>query len=95
VTVAKPGTAPADGSAGVVALAPKGGAPGGFAAETTQVTATVIALDPANHKAKLQFLDGSQKTVSVRKDVDLNQRKVGEEVVIQLTETLAVSVEKP
>jgi hypothetical protein len=83
------------GEATVVALAPKGAKPGGFMANTVQVVATVAAIDLANHKATLQFPDGTTQTVAVRPDVDLTKRKVGEKVVIRTTEAWAISVEKP
>jgi hypothetical protein len=49
----------------------------------------------ADHRATLQFEDGSTKTVAVRPDVDLNKRKVGDKVVIRITEALAIRVVKP
>jgi translation elongation factor P/translation initiation factor 5A len=85
----------AQGAAGVVALAPVGAKPGAFVADTAQVKARVTAIDLKKHKATLLFPDGSTKKVAVRKDVDLTQRSVGEEVVIRTTETLAITVEKP
>jgi hypothetical protein len=85
---------PADGGAAVVALAPKGAKPGAVVASTVQVTATVTAIDLKHHKATLQFADGTTHTVAVRPDVDLTQRKVGEQVVIRTTGVLAISVEK-
>jgi hypothetical protein len=93
--LAEPGARYADGGATLVGLAPKGAKPGGIVAETVQVTATVIAIDLKAHKATLQFPDGSTRTVAVRKDVDLTKRQVGEEVVIRITETMALNVEKP
>jgi hypothetical protein len=60
-----------------------------------QVTAKVVAIDRWNHKASLQFPDGTTRTVAVRPDVDLARRHVGEEVVIRISEMLAISVEKP
>lgn len=86
---------PSDGEAALVALAPKGAKPGGVMAATVQITAKVTAIDLKHHKATLQFPDGATKTFPVRKDVDLTQRKVGEEVVIRSTEAFALSVEKP
>jgi hypothetical protein len=83
-----------DGGAAIVALAPKGAKPAGVIATTVQVTATVTAIDLKRHKATLQFADGTTHTVAVRPDVDLNQRKVGEKVVIRTTEVLALSVDK-
>lgn len=88
------GTATPDGAAAVVALAPKGAQPGGVVAETVQVTATVKAIDKTNRTATLQFEDGSTETFPVRDDIDLGKRKVGEKVVFQVTEMIAISVEK-
>lgn len=89
------GAPPKDGSAALVALAPKGASPGGLVAETTQSTATVTAIDPAKRTATLRFEDGTTKTFPVRSDVDLSQRKVGEKVVFRATEMIAIRVEKP
>jgi hypothetical protein len=94
VYVSGEGEVPSDGGAQLVALAPKGAKPGGIMAETAQVTAKVTALDTKRHKATLQFEDGTTKTVAVRPDVDLSQRKVGDKVVIRATEALALTVEK-
>ena len=89
------GASAPDGSASIVALAPKGAQPGGVMAETTRVTATVTAIDQTGRTATLQFEDGRTKTFPVRHDIDLSQRKVGEKVVFQFTEMIAISVEKP
>jgi len=89
------GASAPDGSAAMVALAPKGAKPGGLMAETTQVTASVTAIDQTGRTATLQFEDGSSKTFHVRDDIDLSQRKVGEKVVFQVTEMIAISVKKP
>jgi hypothetical protein len=95
VAMATPGT-PADNTAdAVVVLAPKGAKPGGIAAGTVQTTAKVSAINLKKHKATLQLPDGTSKTFAVRPDVDLTQRHVGEEVLIRITEALAISVEKP
>jgi hypothetical protein len=95
VAVVGAGEAAADQSAGLVALAPVGAKPGGVLAGTRQLTATITALDPAKRQATLQFGDGTVKTVTVRPDVDLTPRKVGDQVVIRLTESLALRVRKP
>ena len=89
------GAPPNDSTTAVLALAPRGAKPGGIMAATAQVTAKIAAIDLAHHKATLQFPDNSTRTVWVRPDVDLTQRKVGEEVVLRITETVALSVEKP
>lgn len=85
---------PPDGNKAAIALAPKGGAPGGLMATVTQVTATVSAINLSNHTATLVFSDGTTHEVSVRPDVDLTQRKVGEKVVIRKTDIMAISIEK-
>jgi hypothetical protein len=95
VYMAKDNPLASEGEAALVALAPKGAKPGGLMASTVQVIAKVTAIDLKHHKATLQFPDGTTKTVAVRKDVDLAQRKVGEELVIRCTEAMAISVEKP
>ena len=92
--LAEAGAPPIEGAVTAVVLAPKGARPGGVVADTVQVTAKGTAIDLKKHKATLQFPDGSTRTVAVRPDVDLTQRKVGEEVVIRTTELLAISVEK-
>jgi hypothetical protein len=95
VSVAAAGETPGDGGAQIVALAPKGAKPGGLMVGTTQVTAKVTALDLEHHQATLQFEDGTTRTVAVRPDVDLSQRKVGDKVVIRMNESLAIRVVKP
>ena len=86
---------PTDGGAQLVALAPKGAKPGAIMAETTRITAKVAAIDTEHRKATLQFEDGSRRTVPVRDDVDLGKRKVGDTVVIRITESLAIQVARP
>ena len=81
--------------AGLVTLAPKGGQPGGLMAETQQYTATVTEIGLKRHEATLRLPDGTTRKFAVRKDVDLSQRKVGEQVVVRVTTAMAVSVEKP
>jgi hypothetical protein len=92
VYVAGKGEAPSDATAQLVALAPKGFKPGGIVAEATQLTAKVTAIDLEHRQATLQFEDGSTRTVAVRPDVDLSKRKVGDKVVIRITEALAIDV---
>jgi hypothetical protein len=84
-----------EGTASVVARAPKGDQPGGLVAETTQVTAKVIAIDSQKRTATLEFEDGITQTFPVRADLDLSRHKVGEQLVFRLTEMIAIWVEKP
>jgi hypothetical protein len=83
------------GEAAVVAFAPVGAKPGALMANTVQIKAKVTAIDLEHRKATLQFPDGTSHKVTVRKDVDLTKRSVGEEVVIRTTDALAITVEKP
>lgn len=84
-----------DGVSGIVALAQKGAQPGGIIAGTVQVTATVTEIDKVNNTVTLSLENGTTKTFPVRDDIDLDQRKIGENVVFHMTEMVAVSVEKP
>lgn len=88
------GAAAPDGAAAMVSLAPKGTQPGGIVAEAVQVTGTITEIDQANRTATLQFENGSTETFPVRDDIDLSQREVGEKVVFQVTEMIAITVEK-
>jgi hypothetical protein len=95
VFMAKDAPPQTDGAATTVALAPVGAKPGAAVAQTMQVTATVVAIDLEHHRATLEFPDGSKKTVAVRPDVDLTKRAIGEQVVIRVTEAVAISVQEP
>jgi hypothetical protein len=95
VYMAKDNPPATEGEAALVALAPKGAKPGALMANTVQVTAKVTKIDLKHHKATLKLPDGTTKTIAVRPDVDLTQRQVGEEVVIRVTEAVAIAVEKP
>ncbi len=81
--------------AGPTALAPKGAKPGVVMADTAELTTRVKSVDLKEHKATLEFPDGSTKTVAVRPNVKLSATDVGREVVIQVTQAVAVRVEKP
>ena len=95
VAMANATTTPIDGGTTVVALAPKGAKPRALVAATQQYTATITAINLKRHQATLRFPDGTTRTFAVRKDVDLNQRKVGEEVAFRVVAAMAISIEKP
>lgn len=82
------------GTDALVALAPKGEKPGALLAESKKVVATIKAIDSAKRTATLEFENGTQKTLPVRADLDLAQYKAGEKVVFQVTEMIAISVQK-
>lgn len=95
VFVRQPGEPADDGVAGAAVLAPLGAKPAGVVAKTDEITATVKAIDLKNHKATLEFPDGSSKTYKVRPDVDLTKQTVGSKVVFRTTQAVALSIEKP
>lgn len=83
-----------DGEEVDVVLAPVGDKPGGIVADTVRMTAAVVEIDGELRTAILRFEDGSERTVGVRDDIDLTQRRIGEKVVFEVTKMIAVSVEK-
>jgi hypothetical protein len=84
-----------EGSTAAAALAPREGAPGALRVGTTQVTAKLVGLDREFRKATLQMPDGRTQTFTVRRDIDLSKRAVGEAVIFRSTEAMAIRVEKP
>lgn len=94
VAMAPVGTAAGGEAAAAAVLAPAGEMPGGVVAGSVRVIATVVAIDDAARTATLQFEDGTTRTVPVRPDIALSERKVGEKVLFQITEMVALSVEK-
>lgn len=95
VRMAKPGEKTEDLAEYSVTAARKGAKPGVTSSETLQVIATVKAIDLKKHKATLLLSNGSTKTIAVRPDVDLTKRRIGEKVVIRITEVFAIRIEKP
>ena len=94
VSMANDAPPASQGAATTVTLRPAGARPGSLIADTVELKAKVTAIDLKHHKATLQFPDNSSHKVAVRDDVDLTQRKVGEEVIIRATESVAITVEK-
>jgi Cu/Ag efflux protein CusF len=73
-----------------LATAPKGAKPGVMVGQTTEITAKVKSIDTDARKATLEFFGGETRTVNVRSDVDLSKYKVGDTVVIRLTEAISI-----
>ena len=67
---------------------------GTLVAGVIEVNATVTDIDLNDHRAAIQFPDGSTETFAVRGDVDLTKRTVGEQIFIGYTEAFAISVKK-
>ena len=59
--------------------------------DTVERTAKVTAIEPRQNKATLQFADGTTKNISVRRDVNLFNLEVGQEVVVR-TRSVAVLI---
>ena len=88
--------APPSAMAGAgVALAPVGYKPGGAFVDTAQVTAKVTAVDTKKHKVTFELPDGGTKKVKVGKKVNLAAVRPGDTVTVQLSEGLAIWVDKP
>jgi hypothetical protein len=88
-------SASTDGDAVLATGAPVGGKPGMVVAGSSQMTATVKAIDEKNRTATLEFADGADETFPVREDVDLSERKIGEHVVFRLGTMVTIDVVKP
>jgi hypothetical protein len=89
------GALPSGMAATGVVLAPVGAKPGGVMVDTAQITVKVIAVDAAKNKVTFELPDGTTKTVKVAKKVDLSSVRLGDNVTVQVSEGLAITVEKP
>jgi hypothetical protein len=94
IFVRKTTDAPSANQSHVVALAAKGDKPGVVMATTTELTAQVKAIDPDAHTATLTGTNGTV-TFHVDPAVNLTNVHVGDNVVIQYTQGIALTVEKP
>lgn len=92
--VDKAGTLAGDGAVIVAGRAKKGEQPGGMVAETVQLTGTIVNMEHWKRLVTIQFEDGSTKTFPVRPDVHMENYEVGEKVIFQATETVAIDVTK-
>ena len=83
-----------DDVSSVVTRAKKGEQPGGLMDTTVQRVGTVVDMDHWKRRVTLRFENGSTETFPVRPDVNMGAHQVGEKVVFQATETIAVDVTK-
>jgi len=96
ISVRKAEPGPMAAEARTVELAPKTQGPGGIMTDTKQVVANVEAIDYASRTITLQRPDGSVKAFKVSDAVEkFDQIKKGDQVVLEYTEAIAISVEKP
>jgi len=73
----------------------KDGKPRKFQVDIVEKTSTVVAIDVANRKATLKDHEGKVHTIDVADDVqNLANVKVGDQVVYQFTEAIAVDITK-
>jgi hypothetical protein len=77
------------------ALIKEGDQPGILKAETVEKTAKVTAISLNQGQATLQFPDGTARNITVRRDVNLYNIKIGEEVVIRTRSAVVLNLEKP
>jgi len=87
------GTPPSATQTTTVARAPEGARPGMAIADTTQVTGKIVAVE--GRHVTLQFPDGKTRKIKVQKDVDLTGIRPGDAVTGQVTQAMAIKVEKP
>jgi ribosomal 50S subunit-recycling heat shock protein len=94
VKVYKPGEMPQGDSATVGAerLAKPGEKPAGVAGSKVTITATVESISPKKTSVTLKMSDGKMKVVKVEDKKNLENVKVGDEVMITVTEALAIQV---
>lgn len=84
--------APSASEAAAIAAAPKGAKPGVMMGSTSEIVGRVWSIDNTARKVDLVFSDGEHRIVTPRADVDLTKYRVGDSVVIQMTQTLSVLV---
>jgi len=95
VEVKKPGEAkPGVTTQEAVTRAKPGETPKGLAVSQVTVTTTITAIDKKKPSVTLKGADGKTTTVKVRNPKNLENVKVGDQVVITYTEALALSLEK-
>ncbi len=84
------------GATRTVALAPKGTMPGGVITETVQIQANVEGVDYQKRNIILKDPAGEIRTYKVSKEVKrLKEIKKGDQVVLDVTQALALEVVKP
>jgi hypothetical protein len=75
------------------ALPPLGAKPGGVITQVQEYTATVTDINQRRREVTLRLPDDTKRTFTVRPDVDLSQRKAGQQVAVRVAVAVAISVE--
>jgi len=79
-----------------VTLAPQGAKPGMLVTDTVVLKAKIQAVDAKKGVMTLTTPDGKTKTLKVaKKDTELKALKKGDDIVVRVTEALAIQVEPP
>ena len=79
----------------MVALAPKGEKPAGLMARTVELTGSVESIDPKKRTVDVKGPAGNVRTFHVDKAVkNFDQIKKGDQIVLRITEAVALSVVK-
>ena len=95
LTVMSPGPGEGVKTSEAVVAAKPGERPAGAAARQVTVTATVQDISPKKTYVTLKGPEGKTVDVRVRDPKNLENVKVGDQVIITYTEGMAISVEKP
>jgi Cu/Ag efflux protein CusF len=96
IEVKKSGEAsPSAGSAQFSSRAKPGERPGGVETNVVTLVAGIEAIDTKNQTVTLKWPKGNSETVKVQDPNNLENVRVGDQVVITYTEAVAISVEKP
>ncbi|HEY3278534.1 MAG TPA: hypothetical protein VGJ94_18095 [Syntrophorhabdaceae bacterium] len=96
VFVRKSDEPPVETEVGTVRVAPKGAKPGIMVADISEITAKVEAIDYKNRMVTLKGPEGQSGTFTVDRRVKRFMAiKPGDELVVRITDALAVAVETP
>jgi hypothetical protein len=86
---------PSEGSAQFSSRAKPSERPGGVETNVVTLVADTEAIDMKNQTVTLKWPNGNSETVKVQDPKNLENVRVGDQVVITYTEAVAISVEKP
>jgi hypothetical protein len=96
VYIRKPDWPPAVVEAGNIAVTPKGRPPAVVIVDAIQLPGTVEAVDFAKRTVTLKGPEGNTKTFVVNQNAKRFEKlKKGDEIVLVITEAIAISVQKP
>jgi hypothetical protein len=91
LVIRKDGRPPADAAAIELAAANNGKTTGVFEGEAVEISAKVVALDPATRHVTFQLADGTTKTMKAHDKVDYAKLVVGDSVIVEYAESLIIA----